>query len=143
MSMQPGTLPKGKAYYSFVVLYLLFMVDFMSRTGVNSLVPLIQTDLGLTDTQVGMISSVVMIGMVIFVLPVTYFADKFSRKKTVVVLSLFWGISVLVSSQVESYTALLITRFFVGLGCSGYAAISTSMISGWFAEEQRLSLIHI
>lgn len=40
MSMQPGTLPKGKAYYSFVVLYLLFMVDFMSRTGVNSLVRL-------------------------------------------------------------------------------------------------------
>lgn len=137
MSMQPGTLPKGKAYYSFVVLYLLFMVDFMSRTGVNSLVPLIQTDLGLTDTQVGMISSVVMIGMVIFVLPVTYFADKFSRKKTVVVLSLFWGVAVLVSSQTESYTTLLITRFFVGLGCSGYAAISTSMISGWFAEEQR------
>lgn len=29
MSMQPGTLPKGKAYYSFVVLYLLFMVDFL------------------------------------------------------------------------------------------------------------------
>ncbi|MEE0511295.1 MAG: MFS transporter [Peptococcaceae bacterium] len=139
MSVQKigNSLPKKKVYYSFVVLYLMFMVDFMTRTGVNSLVPLIQEDLGLTDVQVGMLSSVVMIGMVIFVLPVTFFADRISRKKTVIVLSIFWGIAVLVSSQTTSYETLLLTRFFVGVGCSGFAAVSTSMISGWFSEEQR------
>jgi MFS family permease len=137
MSDQVKPLSRGRVYYSFVVLYLLFMVDFMSRVGVNSLFPVIQEDLGLTDSQVGMLGSVVLVGMAVFVLPISYIADRVSRKKTVIVLSIIWGLGTLISATADDYTTLLITRFFVGLGNSGYAAVSVSMISGWFSEAQR------
>ena len=137
MSDQVKPLSRGRVYYSFIVLYLLFMVDFMSRVGVNSLFPVIQEDLGLTDSQVGMLGSVVLVGMAVFVLPISYIADRVSRKKTVIVLSIIWGLATLISATADDYTTLLIMRFFVGLGNSGYAAVSVSMISGWFSEAQR------
>lgn len=134
---------KGKIYYSFMVLYLLFMVDFMTRVGINSLFPVIQADLGLSDSQIGLLGSVVLVGMAVFVLPVSYLGDKWSRKKMIIGLSFIWGVGTLLSALPNHYPTLIISRFLVGLGNSGYAAISVSMISGWFGEEQRGKVLSI
>ena len=48
------------------------MIDFISRVGINAIFPVIQADLQLTDTQVGMMGSVVLLGMAVFVLPISF-----------------------------------------------------------------------
>lgn len=131
------SLSKGRIYYSFIVMYLLFMADFMCRVGVNSLFPIIQKDLHLTDGQIGTLGSIVLVGMAVCVLPVSYLADKFSRKKAVVVLSTIWGSGTIVSALADSYSTLVISRLLVGFGNSAYAAISVAILSGWFSEEKR------
>ena len=143
MNTPVKSLSSGKIYYSFVVLYLLFMSDFMCRVGVNSLFPVIQEELNLTDSQIGMLGSIVLVGMAVFVLPVSYLADKISRKKMIVILSIIWGGGTIISAMADSYGTLVLSRFLVGLGNSAYAAISVAMLSGWFSENRRGKAVSI
>ena len=48
---------KGYSTYIFVLLFLLYMFDWLDRMVVVSLFPFIKADWGLTDTQCGMLIS--------------------------------------------------------------------------------------
>ena len=53
--------------FAFVVLYMLFLLDFSARLGVTSVFPAMQKALGLTDSQIGVAGSAVLCGMTLFV----------------------------------------------------------------------------
>ena len=72
-----------KVYFWVAILYLLFMTDFLCRVGINAIFPTIQADLNLTDQQVGYMGSVVLLAMGICALPISFIADKWSKKKMV------------------------------------------------------------
>lgn len=69
--------------FAFVVLYMLFLLDFSARLGVTSVFPAMQKALGLTDSQIGVAGSAVLCGMTLFVLPLSFIADKTSKKKAI------------------------------------------------------------
>mgnify|MGYP000491895890 CR=1 FL=1 len=48
--------------FAFVVLYMLFLLDFSARLGVTSVFPAMQKALGLTDSQIGVAGSAVLDG---------------------------------------------------------------------------------
>lgn len=135
---QPSTAKKvsKKVYFYVSILYLLFMSDFICRVGINSIFPLIQQDMGLTDPQVGLLGSVVLLSMSIFVLPISFIADKWSKKKSITIMSGIWATSTLLFSFAASFPLMLLSRLGVGLGNSAYAPTSTSMITSWFPKEK-------
>lgn len=103
--------PKKRRAF-FVILYLLFIFDFISRIGINSIFPVIQSDLGLSDTQVGMMGSVVLVGMAVLVLPVSFLGEKYSPKKAISLSALVWSIGTLLSGIASNFSLLLSSRFF-------------------------------
>ena len=78
--------------FAFVVLYMLFLLDFSARLGVTSVFPAMQKALGLTDSQIGVAGSAVLCGMTLFVLPLSFIADKTSKKKAITLMSGLWGV---------------------------------------------------
>ena len=64
------TSPVGKKWFlfGFGVLYMLFLLDFAARLGITAVFPAMQKDLGLSDSQVGVAGSAVLLGMTVFVL---------------------------------------------------------------------------
>ena len=63
-------------------MYGLFVIDFISRVGINAIFLVVQADLGLSDMEVGMMGSIVLLGMAILVLPVSFLGEKYSPKKS-------------------------------------------------------------
>ena len=55
---------------------MLFLLDFAARLGITAVFPAMQKDLGLSDSQVGVAGSAVLLGMTVFVLPFSFLADK-------------------------------------------------------------------
>lgn len=108
--------PPKKRTLFFIILYGLFMIDFISRVGINSIFPVIQADLGLTDTEVGMMGSVVLLGMAIMVLPVSFLGEKYSPKKAISLSALVWSVGTLLSGMANNFHVLLVSRFIVGTG---------------------------
>lgn len=136
---QPLASPDVAAYpisnprfiFSFVVLFVLFALDFAARIGVSAAFPAMQQSLGLTDSQVGIIGSAVLIGMATFVLPFSFASDRGEKKKVVAIMGIIWGLGSIISGLTSSFIALLAGRFFVGMGNAGYAPVSVSMLTSW------------
>lgn len=120
----------------FIILYGLFIVDFISRVGINAIFPVIQADLQLNDMEVGMMGSVVLLGMAILVLPVSFLGEKYSPKKAVSLSALVWSVGTLLSGMASNFHLLLVSRFMVGAGNSAYAPLSNSMITSMYSKQQ-------
>jgi MFS family permease len=130
-------LSKRSSYYIFALLFLLYFFDYVDRMIVTSLFPFIQKELGLTDTQSGLLVSVVYWSIVVFVLPVSILVDRWSRKKVIGIMALLWSMATLVCAFTKSFSQLLMARSGIGIGEAGYAPAGTAMLSGLFPPEKR------
>lgn len=126
--------PKKRTFF-FIILYCLFVFDFIARVGINAIFPVIQADLGLSDTEVGMMGSVVLLGMGVLVLPVSFLGEKYSKKKAITLSALVWSVGTLLSGMASSFYLLLVSRFMVGAGNSAYAPLSNSMITSMYYKK--------
>lgn len=127
---------KGRRRLYFLLLYALFMADFIARLGVNSILPLIQKDLNLTDVQIGSLASIVLLSMAVFVLPISFYGERTSRKYAITLSALVWGIGSLLSGMASNFSLLFASRFAVGLGNSAYAPLSNSLLTSMYEKSK-------
>lgn len=125
---------KKKLY--FLILYLLFMVDFIARIGINSILPIIQKDMNFSDSQIGIISGVVLFGMAIFVLPISILGEKKSTKKAITISAIIWGAGSLISGAAMNFFQLATSRFFVGMGNAAFAPLATSTLTSLYDKSK-------
>ena len=130
-------LSKLNTYYIFTLLFLLYFFDYVDRMIVTSLMPYIKLEYGLTDTESGLLVSVVYWSIVAFVLPVSILVDRWSRKKTIGIMALIWSMATLACAFTKTFPQLLMTRSAIGIGEAGYAPAGTAMLSGLFPPEKR------
>lgn len=127
--------PKKKRSIFFFILYCLFTIDFISRVGINAIFPVIQADLQLSDMQVGMMGSVILLGMAVLVLPVSFLGEKYSPKKAISLSALVWSVGTILSGLAGNFTLLLSARFMVGAGNAAYAPLSNSLITSMYSKK--------
>ncbi|WP_321832959.1 MFS transporter [Clostridium butyricum] len=92
---------KRKIYFS--ILYLMFVGDFISRVGINSIFPILQKQLNITDSQLGILSGVVLLGMASFVLIISYLGEKTSKRNVIAISALIWGVGSLFSGFASGF----------------------------------------
>ena len=134
---------KPKYIYGVIVLYCLFMLDFAARLVVLAVFPSMQKELGFTDAELGLIGSAVLLSMGLFVLPLSYLADKTSKKRAITVMSLLWGVGCTLCGFVTNLFLILGGRFLVGIGNSSYAPVSVSLLTSWTKKSRWGSAIGI
>lgn len=125
---------KRKIYFS--ILYLMFVGDFISRVGINSIFPILQKQLNITDSQLGILSGGVLLGMASFVLIISYLGEKTSKRNVIAISALIWGVGSLFSGFASGFILLVLSRFFVGIGNSAYAPLATSTLTGLYDKSK-------
>ena len=91
-------------YFAFILLFLLYMFDYIDRTVIVSLFPFLKKDWGLSDTQCGLLVSAVYWSILIFSLPVSILIDRWSRKKCIGLMALFWGLATLACAFTRNFS---------------------------------------
>ncbi|PKN34031.1 MAG: hypothetical protein CVU61_10600 [Deltaproteobacteria bacterium HGW-Deltaproteobacteria-19] len=134
-------LSKGYSYYLFTLLFLLYLFNYIDRVIVTSLFPFIQKEWGLTDTQCGMLVSVVFGAIVTLTIPASILVDRWSRKKTIGIMALLWSFATVACAFTKSFPQLLIARTGIGIGEAGFAPGGTAMLSGLFPAEKRSRMV--
>lgn len=122
--------------FGFVVLFMLFMLDFAARLGVTTVFPMMQKDLGLSDSQLGFAGSLVLLGMSMFVLPFSFLADRGQKNRAVAYMGALWGVGSLLCGFASSFIWILVGRFTVGMGNASYAPVSVSMLTSWIKRSR-------
>jgi MFS family permease len=121
----------------FAGLFLLYMFDYIDREVVSSIIPFLQQDLGISDTQAGSLASAVYWSIVIFTFPVSILVDRWSRKRSVGLMVMLWSVATGIAAFVKTFPQLFLTRLGVGVGEAGYAPGGTAMISAMYPIEKR------
>lgn len=134
---------KGYSYYTFGLLFLLYMFDYIDRMVIVSLFPYLKADWGLTDTQCGLLVSSVYWSIVILSFPISVVIDRWSRKKSIGVMAVVWSIATISCAFTKNFFQLFMARIAVGAGEAGYAPGGTAMISALFPEKKRSIMVGI
>ena len=134
---------KGYTYYVFALLCLLMMTDFADRMIISSLLPLIKAEWGLTDAQSGQLVSAVFFSMFLFVIPVSILVDRWSRRKSIFIMSTLWSVACAAGAFVTGYSHLLTARAFIGIGEAAYNPAAMATISAIFPEKRRAVMIGV
>lgn len=141
-------LKKGgwRAQYVLIVCTLLYIINYMDRQVFSVILQPMKMELGLTDAQCGLASTVLIFGMAFFSFPIAYLIDRWSRRKAICLMAIFWSIATFTTGLAKSFVAVLIPRFFVGLGEAGFVPGGTAMISASYPKEKRgwaMGIFHI
>lgn len=142
--IKPGYLfSTGYTNYIFVLLFLLYMFDYLDRTIVSSMFTFMEKDWGLTHTQCGLLVSSVYWAIVILTFPISILVDRWSRRKTISVMAIIWSLATGLCAFTGNFAQLFLARLLIGVGEAGYAPGGTAMIAGLYPQEKRSQMIGI
>jgi len=128
---------KRYSYYVFILLFLLYMFDYIDRMVITSMFPSIEKEWGITHTQSGMLVSAVYWAIVILTFPVSLLVDRWSRTKTIGIMAIMWSFATALCALTGNYVQLFMARALIGIGEAGYAPGGSAVISGLFPLEKR------
>ncbi len=129
-------------YYELLVLLVIHFANHVLNYSFPFLLLYAYVDLGLNYVDVGLLSTVFIIVMTIFSIPVGYFVDLSSRIRY---LMIFFGlfimsISWIFISSATSFNELVIYFAILGLGASGYHPPASTIITELFEEDKAKAL---
>ena len=141
--MKNQIIPEGylftKKYtnYIFMLLFLLYMFDYIDRMVITSLFPFLKADWNLTDTQCGALVSAVYWSIVLFTFPVSILVDRWSRRKTIGLMAVLWSLATGIGALSGNYRQLFAARTVIGIGEAGYAPGGSAMMSALYPDRKR------
>ncbi len=141
MTLNPYASRK-KAYYALVILTIVYSFNFIDRQLLAILQEAIKADLGLSDSQLGLLTGFAFAAFyVIAGIPIARWADRANRRDIVAISLFLWSFMTAISGFVQNFTQLLLARIGVGVGEAGGSPPSHSIISDIFEPRERASAI--
>lgn len=137
--------PVGKkaAFFTLGLAVLFAILDFADRQVLAALFPYLKAEYALSDTQLGMLVSIVNISIAVLVIPTGYMVDRWSRKYMMGIMTFTWSVATGLCAFAGSYSHLLVARFFVGAGESGYSPAAQSLLAASFPGRLRTTVMAI
>lgn len=134
---------KGYSNYVFMLLFLLYMFDYIDRMVVTSMFTSIEADWGISHTQSGLLVSAVYWAIVLLTFPISILVDRWSRTKTIGVMAIMWSIATALCALTGNFVQLFMARLLIGVGEAGYAPGGSAMISGLYPIDKRARMMGI
>ena len=138
--------PFTPKYRNFVLFMLtgVYVFNFIDRQILVILQESIKKDLGLSDTQLGLMSGFTFaLFYVSFGIPIARLADKGNRKKIITISLIIWSGMTALSGRAQNFIQLLLARIGVGIGEAGGSPPAHSMISDLYAPGKRATALAI
>ena len=127
--------------YRMVVLAMLVLVytfNFIDRQIVGILAVPIKADLGLTDTQLGLMGGLAFaLFYTLLGIPIAMLADRSNRTTIMTVALVFWSAMTAVCGLAQNFWQLFLARLGVGVGEAGGVAPAYSIVADYFPPHQR------
>ncbi|MCP4002137.1 MAG: MFS transporter [Gammaproteobacteria bacterium] len=125
------------AWFGVGVLVVAFIFSIADRIIISLLVDPIKADLGLTDTDMGLMMGLAFaIFYALMGLPIGRFADKYSRRIIIGSGIFIWSIMTALCGLARSFTTLFLARVGVGVGQATLSPAAYSMIADYFPKDK-------
>lgn len=143
MNEPAGHVPKPQSLrLVLAVLLIVYIFNFLDRQIVNILAEPIRRDLGLSDTQIGLMTGIAFAAFYTFLgIPIARYADRPSTSRVGLIASalIVWSGMTALCGQAQSFVQLLLARIGVGVGEAGCSPAAHSLIADLAPPEKRAS----
>src|SRR5262245_4369092 len=144
-SVKEGTaVTPATSWYVLGVLFLVYVFNFIDRSILNILNQSIKNDLGLSDTQIGMMGGIAFAAFYCTLgIPIARLADTRNRRNIIAVCLTVWSAMTALCGLAQNFWHLLLARIGVAAGEAGGSPPAHSMISDLFASDRRATALGI
>ena len=125
-----------RTWFIFTMIFFITIFQNFSNTIVSFTMPNISTDLGMTNVQLGSLTTYQMVGMLIGTFLSGFFADRFGRKPVILAMITIFSLGTAAIYWCNSYPVFCILRFITGIGMGPVVAMAC-VIMGEFAPTNR------
>lgn len=122
---------------ALVLLTALNLLNYIDRSVLFAVQPLVQKEFHLTNTQVGYLTSAFLLFYMVAAPFTGPLADRYSRKLIIVLGAVFWSGLTLLTAVTHSYLALLIRHTLVGIGEATFVTIAPTFVADLYPEQKR------
>ena len=130
--------------YALALLVVVYVSNFIDRTIVNIVAQPMKEDLGLSDTQVGLLGGLAFaLFYSVLGLPIARLAERRSRVTIIAIALAVWSAMTAVCGLAQSFVQLLIARVGVGVGEAGCSPAAQSLIADYYPPERRATALSI
>lgn len=132
------------AWFSVVVLMLMYVFSFIDRTILSLLIGPMKRDLHITDVQVGLLQGLAFALLYTFLgLPIARLSDRYNRKSIVAVGVLIWSVMACLCGLARTAGQLFLARIGVGVGEAALSPAAYSMITDSFPRSKLASAFSV
>ncbi|MGH9530301.1 MAG: spinster family MFS transporter [Terriglobales bacterium] len=132
-------MPSRKLYprTALILLTALNLLNYIDRSVLFAVQPLVQKEFRLTNTQLGYLTSA-FLGFYMVAAPFAGpLADRYSRKVIIVLGAFFWSGLTLLTAVTHTYWELLLRHTLVGIGEATFVTIAPAFVADLFPEDVR------
>lgn len=129
---------RGYRGWLLFVLLLVCLVNYADRSVVASVAEPLRRDLGLTDTQLGLLQGLSFALLYsILGIPFARLAERWSRINILAVCTIVWSTMTVLCGAAANFSQMLLARVGVGVGEAGFTAPASSLLGDHFPPERR------
>jgi predicted MFS family arabinose efflux permease len=142
--MEKEKISNGYRAYVLCMLVLVYTFNFIDRQIVGILAIPIKEDLGLTDTQLGLMGGLAFALLyTTLAIPIAMAADRMSRAWIMTGALVVWSGMTALCGTAQNFWQLFFARVGVGIGEAGGVAPAYSLISDFFPPNQRARALSV
>lgn len=145
---QPGgvdTPPRrglGYAWYAVLVLTVCYTLSFIDRQILSLLIGPIKADLGVSDTQIGLLGGFAFSLFYTFLgLPLGRLVDRYNRRNIIAAGVVLWSAMTALCAVTRTFGGLFLARMGVGVGEAALSPAAISMIADSFPKDRLASAL--
>ncbi|MGD6755904.1 MFS transporter [Streptomyces sp. BH105] len=122
-------------------LALLYIIAFIDRANVGYAALDMNADLGITQTQFGLVAGLFSIGYFVFEVPSNMLMRKVGARRWIARILFSWGAVAVATGFVHNFTQLAIARVVLGIAEAGFFPCVILYLSYWFPERERARVV--
>ncbi len=124
------------------LLCLTNLLSYLDRTALSILLPPIQAEFMLSDTQLGVLTGLAFAAFyAIAGIPIAHLADRYSRVSIISMSVAAWSVATALTGAAGSFLQLFLARMSTAIGEAGALPPSHSLFSDMFPAERRAGVL--
>ena len=129
--------PRSQARTALVLLTGLNILNYIDRSVLFAVQPLVQAEFHGTDAQFGFLTTAFFLCYMIAAPMVGWVADRYARKLIIVGGAMVWSVATLLTAVTYNFETLLLRHAIVGIGEATFVTIAPAFLADLFDENER------
>jgi MFS family permease len=118
-----------------LIICLMYLILYVDRVNISTAAPLIKADLGLSNTELGLVFSAFAYPYALFQLIGGYIGDRFGARRTLFVSGLIVCAATAATGAVGGLVSLFAARLALGIGEGATFPTATRAMAAWVPER--------